>query len=36
MKILLTMVLAMGLCVNSLDAQDLPVATEESLAEQSQ
>ena len=36
MKILLTMVFAMGLCISSLDAQDLPVATEESLAEQSQ
>ena len=37
MKILLTMVLAMGLCVSSLEAQqDLLVATEESLAEQSQ
>ena len=37
MKILLTMVLAMGLCVSSLEAQqDLRVATEESLTEQSQ
>ena len=36
MKILLTMVFAMGLCISSLDAQDLPVATEESLTELSE
>ena len=37
MKILLTMVLAMGLCVSSLEAQHgLPVATEESLTELSE
>ena len=36
MKILLTMVFAMGLCISSLDAQELPVATEESLTELSE
>ena len=36
MKILLTMVFAMCLCISSLDAQELPVATEESLTELSE
>ena len=36
MKILLTMVFAMGLCISSLDAQELTVATEESLTELSE
>ena len=36
MKILLTMVLAMGLCISSINAQELEIATEETLTELSQ
>ena len=36
MKILLTMVLAMGLCISSINAQKLEIATEETLTELSQ
>jgi len=36
MKVLLTMVLAMGLCISSINAQELEIATEETLTELSQ